>query len=255
MSEFARPLNGLVAIVTGGASGIGAAIADLLHAEGAQVAVFDLNPADANPVHAAFAADVSDRASVTTAVDAVAEQFGRIDILVNNAGMGAAGDIAANDDDEWARVLSVNVTGIARTTAAALPWLRRSPAASICNIGSIVATAGLPQRALYTASKGAILALTRAMAADHVREGIRVNVVNPGTADTPWVARLLDAAADPEAERAALGARQPHGRLVAANEIAGAVAYLVSPLSGSTTGTSIAVDGGMQELRLRPAGQ
>ncbi len=151
--------------------------------------------------------------------------------------------------------MSVNVTGIARTTAAALPWLRKSPAASVCNIASIAATAGLPQRALYTATKGAVLALTRAMAADHIREGIRVNVVNPGTADTPWVARLLDAAADPEAERAALEARQPHGRLVAANEIAGAVAYLVSPLSGSTTGTSIAVDGGMQELRLRPPGQ
>ncbi len=134
-----------------------------------------------------------------------------------------------------------------------MPWLRKSSAASIVNICSIVATAGLPQRALYSASKGAVLALTRAMAADHIREGIRVNCVNPGTADTPWVARLLSAAPDPAAERAALEARQPHGRLVSADEVAGAVLYLASPRSGSTTGTSIAVDGGMQELRLRPA--
>jgi NAD(P)-dependent dehydrogenase (short-subunit alcohol dehydrogenase family) len=93
------------------------------------------------------------------------------------------------------------------------------------------------------------------MAADHLREGIRVNCVNPGTTDTPWVSRLLEAAADPAAERAALEARQPHGRLISAEEVAGAVAYLVSPRSGSTTGTSIAVDGGMQALRLRPQGQ
>jgi NAD(P)-dependent dehydrogenase (short-subunit alcohol dehydrogenase family) len=113
--------------------------------------------------------------------------------------------------------------------------------------------AGLPNRALYSASKGAVLALTMAMAADHVREGIRVNCVNPGTADTPWVGRLLDVADDPAAERAALEARQPMGRLVSADEVAHAIAYLASPLSGSTTGTAIAVDGGMQNLRLPAA--
>jgi NAD(P)-dependent dehydrogenase (short-subunit alcohol dehydrogenase family) len=95
-----------------------------------------------------------------------------------------------------------------------------------------------------------VLSLTQAMAADHLREGIRVNCVNPGTADTPWVGRLLNAAADPDAERLALNGRQPHGRLVTADEVAGAVVYLASPLSGSTTGTSIAVDGGLQALRL-----
>jgi len=207
--------------------------------------------AGADPRFAAFTADVSDRASVDAAVATIGERFGRIDILVNNAGIGAQGDVAANDDDEWARVLSINVTGIARVSAAALPWLRQSPAAAICNTASIASTTGLPQRALYSASKGAVSALTRAMAADHLREGIRVNAVNPGTADTPWVGRLLDAAADPAAERAALNARQPHGRLVSPDEVAGAVAYLVSPASGSTTGTSIEVDGGMAQLRLR----
>ncbi|MGN6441970.1 MAG: SDR family oxidoreductase, partial [Arthrobacter sp.] len=114
------------------------------------------------------------------------------------------------------------------------------------------ATAGLPQRALYSATKGAVLSLTLAMAADHLQEGIRVNCVNPGTADTPWIGRLLASAPDPAAERAALEARQPHGRLVSPEEVAGAVVYLASPLSGSTTGVDLAVDGGMQALRLRP---
>ncbi len=119
--------EGLVAIVTGGASGIGAAIADRLHADGVTVAVLDRDTTHADERFAAFTADVSDRASVDAAVAAVAERFGRIDIVVNNAGVGAQGDIAANDDDEWARVLSINVTGIARVTSAALPWLRKSP--------------------------------------------------------------------------------------------------------------------------------
>lgn len=249
-----QQLDGLVAVVTGGASGIGAAIAATLADQGAQIAVLDRDPSGADPRFAAFAADVSDRGAVERAIAAVAERFGRIDIVVNNAGIGAQGDIAANDDDEWARVFSINVTGIARVTTAALPWLRKSPSAAVCNTSSIAATAGLPQRALYSASKGAVLSLTRAMAADHLREGIRVNAVNPGTADTPWVGRLLSSAPDPAAERAALEARQPHGRLVSADEVAGAVLYLVSPLSGSTTGTCIEVDGGMSGLRLRPAG-
>src|SRR6266508_1567122 len=119
-------------------------------------------------------------------------------------------------------------------------------------IGILAATAGLPQRALYSATKGAVYSLTLAMAADQVGEGIRVNAVCPGTADTPWVRRLLNAAPDPEAELAALKARQPMGRLVAADEVAASIAYLASPLAASTTGTILAVDGGMQGLRLRP---
>lgn len=248
MNEF----TGLVAIVTGGASGIGAAIANRLHEGGAQVAVLDLQPEAADAAHFAVATNVADDASVKAAIAAVIVKFGRIDIVINNAGIGAQGSIADNDDAEWARVFDVNVIGIARVTRAALPHLRMSPSAAIVNTSSIVATAGLPQRALYTATKGAVLSLTRAMAADHLREGIRVNCVNPGTADTPWVARLLDSADDPAAERSALNARQPHGRLVASGEVADAVAYLASPRSGSTTGISIAVDGGMQNLRLRP---
>lgn len=243
--------EGLAAIVTGGASGIGAAIADRLAAGGAKLAVLDLNPAGSP--HFGIECNVANDASVRAAVDAAVRHFGRLDVVINNAGIGAQGDVTANDDAEWHRVFDVNVLGIVRVSRASLPHLRNSPAAAIVNTCSIAATAGLPQRALYSASKGAVLSLTLAMAADHVREGIRVNCVNPGTVDTPWVGRLLDSAADPEAERAALNARQPQGRMVDAAEVAGAVAYLASPLSGSTTGTSLAVDGGMQGLRLRSA--
>lgn len=247
---MSNDFDGLVAIVTGGASGIGAAIADRLASEGATIAVFDLA---ASPTHASFPVDVSDDASVRAAVDAVASRFGRIDVVVNNAGIGAQGTIEAASDDQWLRVLDVNVVGTARVTRAALPHLRQSSHAAVVNTCSVAATAGLPERAVYSASKGAILSLTRAMAADHLREGIRVNCVNPGTADTPWVGRLLDSASDPAAERAALEARQPHGRLVSPEEVADAVAYLAGPRASSTTGVALAVDGGMQNLRLRQA--
>ena len=170
--------------------------------------------------------------------------------MINNAGIGAAGDIAENDDDEWHRVLDVNIVGLARVSRAALPHLRRSSRAAIVNTCSIAAIAGLPNRALYSASKGAVAAVTLAMAADHVREGIRVNAVTPGTADAPWVGRLLDAAEDRDAAAAALRARQPMGRLVSAAEVANAIAYLASPNASSTTGTLLGVDGGMQGLRV-----
>ena len=246
--------DGLVAAVTGGASGIGAAIARVLAERGATVAVLDLTTEGLPDGVLGVRTDVSDDESVRTAVDRVVDQFGRLDVLVNNAGIGAQGTVADNDDAEWLRVLDVNLLGAVRVSRAALPHLRRSPAAAIVNTGSIAATAGLPQRALYSATKGAVLALTRAMAADHLHEGIRVNCVNPGTADTPWIGRLLERTDDPAAERAALEARQPHGRLVSAEEVAHAVAYLASPTSGSTTGIGMAVDGGMQDLRLRPRG-
>ncbi|MDX6314541.1 MAG: hypothetical protein QOF84_212 [Streptomyces sp.] len=245
-------LNGLSALVTGGASGIGLATARLLADRGARVAVLDLAPDGLPAPLVPFKADVCDDATVRAAVESAAEELGGIDILVNNAGMGAIGTVEDNPDEQWHRVLDVNVLGIVRTTRAALPHLRRSAHAAIVNTCSIAATAGLPQRALYSATKGAVLSLTLAMAADHVREGIRVNCVNPGTADTPWVTRLLDAADDPEAERAALDARQPMGRLVTADEVAAAITYLASPAAASVTGTSLAVDGGMQGLRIRP---
>jgi NAD(P)-dependent dehydrogenase (short-subunit alcohol dehydrogenase family) len=236
MSDF----DGLVAAVTGGASGIGAATVDVLTGRGATVVSLDL----------ATGCDVRDSASVEAAIAAVVDRHGRLDVLVNNAGIGAVGDVTANDDDEWHRVLDVNVVGMARVSRAALPHLRNSPSAAIVNTCSIVVQVGIPQRALYAASKGAVGALTLAMAADHVKEGVRVNAVVPGTADTPWVGRLLDAADDPAAARTALVGRQPMGRLVSADEVANAIAYLASPLSSATTGTLLAVDAGVIGVRL-----
>jgi 2-keto-3-deoxy-L-fuconate dehydrogenase len=246
MTDF----QGLVAVVTGGASGIGAATARLLQARGARVAIFDRNTDGAPEGALAVSCDVADTAAVDQAVTTVVDELGALDVVVNNAGIGAVGDVSQNDDAEWARVLDVNVTGIARVTRAALPHLRRSRHAAVVNTCSAVAFVGVRQRALYSASKGAVFALTLAMAADHATEGIRVNAVAPGTADTPWVTRLLDAAEDPEATAEALRRRQPIGRLVTADEVAYAIASLASPLAASTTGTILRVDGGMASVRL-----
>ena len=244
-----RELDGLAAVVTGGGSGIGLATARLLAGRGARVAVLDLSP---GAEFLALEADVTDDASVRLAVVTAAERLGGIDILVNNAGVGAIGTVADNPDEQWHQVFDVNVVGMVRVTRAALPYLRRSAHAAIVNTCSIAATAGLPERALYSATKGAVLSLTLAMATDHLRDGIRVNCVNPGTADTPWIGRLLDQAADPVAERTALAARQPLGRLVTADEVAAGIAYLASPAAASVTGTALAIDGGMAGLRIRP---
>lgn len=244
-------LEGLIALVTGGASGIGLRTAQLLRERGASVACLDVAIDGLDDALRGIKADVTDDTSVRRAVADVVAHFGGLDIVVNNAGVGAQGDVAANDDDEWRRVFDVNVLGVVRTTRAALPYLRQSQHAAIVNTCSIVAWSGLPNRALYSASKGAVLALTLAMAADHVHEGIRVNCVNPGTVDTPWVGRLLNAAKDPVAERAALESRQPMGRLVSVDEVAHAIAYLASPGAASTTGAALAVDGGMYGLRVQ----
>jgi NAD(P)-dependent dehydrogenase (short-subunit alcohol dehydrogenase family) len=245
MNDF----DGLVALVTGGASGIGAASARLLAERGARVAVLDrdLVPADGL---LAVRCDLTASSEVDDAVDAVARELGGLDIVVSNAGIGATGDVTANDDDEWAHVLDVNVVSMARVCRAALPHLRRSASPAIVLTCSAVAFVGVRNRALYSASKGAVLGLTLAMAADHAHEGIRVNAVAPGTTDTPWVSRLLAEADDPSAASAALRARQPLGRLVTAQEVAQAIASLASPAAGAVTGAVLRVDGGMASLRV-----
>ena len=247
MSEYA----GLVAAVTGGAAGIGLAIAEELAARGARVAALDVN-LEGLPDHLlGVSCDVTDRASVEAAVDLVVDELGGIDVLVNNAGISAVGTVEDLADSDWHRVLDVNVVGIARVSAAALPHLRRSEHAAIVNMCSIGALNGLPQRVLYNASKGAVLSLTYAMATDHVADGVRINCVSPGTVHTGFVDRMLAGFDDPVAEKAALDARQATGRMVTPQEVADAVAYLASPRSGSTTGTALEVDGGVTHLRVR----
>jgi len=240
------------ALVTGGASGIGLASARALRDDGASVAILDRT--GVAPDGFIFVrADVTDDVSVREAVKDAITQLGGLDVLVNCAGIGAQGGVETNDDEEWHRVFDVNVVGMARVTRAALDELKKSSAGAIVNVSSIAATVGLPDRVLYSATKGAVLSMTLAMAADLLAFGIRVNAVNPGTTDTPWINGLLEKAADPQAERQALQARQPHGRLVKADEVARAIVYLASPSSGSTTGTYLAVDGGLQRVRPRPS--
>ena len=242
--------DGLVALVTGAASGIGEATVDALCLAGARVGAVDVQEAPGRERVLPLVADVTDGHAVDAAVQRVVDEFGRLDLLVNVAGIGATGTVEDNSDEEWWRVLDVNVLGMVRTARASLPHLRRAEHAAVVNVCSVAAIAGLPQRALYSASKGAVLSLTLAMAADLVGEGVRVNCICPGTADTPWVGRLLEAAQDPAAERAALEARQPMGRLGSAQEIAAGIVFLAAPTSSFVTGTALEVDGGMAGLRI-----
>jgi len=242
MSEFA----GLTAAVTGAGSGIGLETAKLLKERGAKVYGLDINEGGMSGTAEFIKCDVGDDASVAEAFKAISS----LDILINNAAISSVGNVEANTSEDWAKSFNINVIGIARTSRNALPLLRKSKSAAIVNTCSVAATSGIPLRAIYSATKGAVLSLTMAMATDHLKDGVRVNCVNPGTADTPWVQRLLAQAADPVKERAALEARQPMGRLVSPKEVASAICYLASPLQGSTTGISLPVDGGLQYLRI-----
>lgn len=244
--------QGFTVVISGAGSGIGLAVAKKLKMQGAMVFGLDLNAGELESSSAGtwVQCDIGSDDSVKQAFAIIASKVSKLDVLINNAGIGAQGGVEAATTEEWNKVLNINVIGTSRVSSAALPLLRKSSNAAIVNTCSVVATVGLPKRAIYSASKGAVLSLTLAMAADLLPEKIRVNCVNPGTAETPWIGRLLSQSTDPAKERAALEARQPMGRLVSADEVANAIIYLAHPEQKSTTGTVLAVDGGLHSLNL-----
>lgn len=247
---MSKEFEGLVAIVTGAGSGIGLEVVKQLSASGAKVFGFDVNQGQMSP-HATFIkCDIADASSVNDAFMEFKKLSNNLDILINNAGIGSLTTVEKETDEIWLKVLNINVVGTARISRLAIPLLRKSKSASIVNTASVAAIDGIPNRAAYSASKGAVLSLTLAMATDHLVDGIRVNAVNPGTTDTPWVKRLLDQSTDAKAAKSALEARQPMGRLVSPDEIANAIIFLASPKQAAVTGTSLNVDGGLHSLRI-----
>ena len=228
-----------VVVVTGASGGIGSAIVDAFAATGATVVGLDLLDGF----------DVRDPASVDAAIERVVSAHGRIDVLCNNAGVGAVGDVVTSTPDEWENVFAVNVFGVAHMSRAVVPIMRAGGGGAIVNTCSVAASVGLVERAVYSASKGAVLALTRAMAADEVAHGIRVNCVSPGTVASPWVERLVMDSEDPEAGLDALRRRQPLGRLVTCAEVAAAVRYLADDTT-FTTGADFLLDGGITGVRV-----
>jgi NAD(P)-dependent dehydrogenase (short-subunit alcohol dehydrogenase family) len=228
-----------VVVVTGSSGGIGSAIIERFAAAGATTIGLDLLDGF----------DVTDPAACDAAAERIVSAHGRIDVLCNNAGIGAVGDVVSASLADWQRVFAVNVFGIASMSRAVLPAMRGAGQGAIVNTCSVAATVGLVERAVYSASKGAVLALTRAMAADEVRHRIRVNCVSPGTVASPWVERLVAESPDPDASRDALRRRQPLGRLVSCDEVAAAVEYLADP-AAFTTGTDVLLDGGISGVRV-----
>lgn len=240
-------LTGYVAAVTGSASGIGEQVARTLTGHGARVVGFDLT----TRAEAGFEQrelDVRDSAAVNREIDELVGRHGRLDILVASAGVGSVGGIAAADDDEWHRVLDVNVIGTARVIRAATPHLAASGRGSIVLLGSVVAHVGFPERVVYSASKGAVHALMLAAARDLIDCGVRVNAVTPGHVDTAWMGRTLAGLPDAAGARERLERRHPMPRFATAAEVADAVAFLAGPHSSFTTGSEIRVDGGLLGL-------
>ena len=223
------------ALVTGGGSGIGSAVAHRLADDGFDVTIADLEPdAVATDLGAtAVRLDVRDEAQVAQAMDGV-------DVLINAAGIGSTTDAPSTPVEVWDDVFAVNARGTFLCCKHAIPAMKERGGGAIVNIASVAGLVGLKKRAAYCASKGAVIALTRALAVDHVADGIRVNAVCPGTVDTPWVQRLVSEAGE---SLDALRARQPMGRLGTPEEVADAVLYLTT--AEFVTGTILTVDGGL----------
>lgn len=232
-------MAGRVIVVTGARGGIGAAIVDAFAALGDRVVGLDLLDGF----------DVTDPEACSEAAARIEAEHERVDVLCNNAGIASTGDVVASTPDEWQRVFAVNVFGVANMSRAFLPMMRAAGGGAIVNTCSVVASVGLVERAVYGASKGAVLALTKAMAVDEVAHGIRVNCVSPGTVRSPWVERLVAATPDPAGAEEALRRRQPLGRMVSCEEVADAIVYLAAPTT-FTTGADFLLDGGITGVRI-----
>jgi NAD(P)-dependent dehydrogenase (short-subunit alcohol dehydrogenase family) len=244
-------LTGKVALVTGAGSGIGRAISIRFAQEGARVAAASRTRETveetaqlAGGETLALQADVSDEASVGAMVEKTLARFGRIDILVNNAGIGTTKSILECEPEEWDRVFAVNVRGVYLSTRAVLPGMLAQGEGVIINIASALGLVGVPKRAAYCASKGAVITLTKQVATEYAGQGVRCNCICPGTVDSPWVGRLLDATDDPAGARQALEARHPLQRLATTDEIAAAALYLASADAAFMTGSALVMDGG-----------
>lgn len=237
--------DGRVVAVTGASGGLGTAIAAAFAAAGANVVGLDLASGQQLDGVTWIDCDVTDDAAVEDAFAWMDSTHGRVDVVVNNAGIGAKGTIETASPEDWSAVFDLNVFGLVRVSKHALPLLRRSDAASIVNIGSVNAVIGTPLRAVYSASKGAVAALTRAMAADLLDEGIRVNAVHPGPVLTSVTGRYDD---DREAAVRLMTVSQPLRRLINAEEIAATVLYLAGPAHRSLTGAEIRYDGSLSEV-------
>ncbi|MEO8352366.1 MAG: SDR family oxidoreductase [Chthoniobacteraceae bacterium] len=246
MNQFS--LTGKSALVTGAGSGIGAAIAELFVQAGAKIFVTDCN-ADAGSKMAAtlgmqfLALDISHEAQCGEVAQSVLDQ-GPLDILVNNAGIGHVGTMANTAGDDLDRVCAVNIRGTFNITRAFFPSMLTRHLGVIVNIASIAGVIGVRDRLAYTISKHAIVGLTRAMALDHARDGIRVNAICPGRVETPWVTARLAEYPDPQKAYEEMSATQPMGRMGRPEEIAAAALYLASDASTFVTGATLTPDGG-----------
>jgi 2-keto-3-deoxy-L-fuconate dehydrogenase len=247
-------LENRVAVITGAGSGIGRAMALQFAREGARIVAADLNPdaADettqmvggAGGVCEAFAVDAKEPDQVRAMIERANELYGQIDILCNNAGIGSTTDVVECEPDEWDRVMTVNVKSVYLGCKYAIPHMIERGGGVIINTASVAGMVGIIKRASYCASKGAVIALTKQVAIEYVKQNIRVNCLCPGTVDSPWVGRLLDQADDRAAARQALEARQPMGRLGTPPEVAAAALYLASDDAAFITGTGLVIDGG-----------